>query len=391
MSPDHAAILAVPIQLTTMVIEGMVGSARGRPVYGYHQTFNNLAVMFGVTAMVAVTGLIPFLGYELIARSWGLALAWDAGNPLHWAVVFAITDFAYYVRHRMAHRVALLWVIHAVHHQSREYNLSVATRVGWFPDAIVIGWPIALTGAPLEMVFPCWLAGNLYQYFQHTEQIGKLGFVDRILVTPSNHRAHHGSNPVYIDCNYGSFLLIWDRLFGSWVPEEEPVRYGVLSDLSTYDASENNFEPMRMLWRKVRAQPDLWTAAQVIVRPPGWQPGSGAVLPVMVEVEAPARGPTNIQVQASAALMLVLGGSLAAWLSLHAGQWRFIERIPWLIGVGLALAIAGVMLDARYVEPVPAPTWTGTVRAWVSAALLTLAGPEAQGPLKKLGRWLEPG
>jgi sterol desaturase/sphingolipid hydroxylase (fatty acid hydroxylase superfamily) len=161
LAPDQIAVMTMPLFLSGMAAEEIVARWRHRSVYGMRQTLNNLSVAFGSRAILAATGLVPLLGYDAIRSVSPLAGVWTNGVAT-WIVGFFAMDLAFYVRHRLAHRVALLWCVHAVHHQSREYNLSVATRLGWFQDAIVIAWPLAALGLPLHVAFTWWLAGNSY-------------------------------------------------------------------------------------------------------------------------------------------------------------------------------------------------------------------------------------
>ena len=135
-----------------------------------------------------------------------------------WVVGMLGVDLAYYAFHRFSHRVNLGWASHVVHHQSEEYNLCVALRQPWF--ARTIGWvfylPLAVIGIPLEVYVTAYALNLVYQFWIHTEVIDRLGPLELVLNTPSHHRVHHGTNPIYVDRNYGGILIIWDRLFGTF-------------------------------------------------------------------------------------------------------------------------------------------------------------------------------
>jgi alkylglycerol monooxygenase len=197
-------------------------------------------------------------------------------NPLVWISALLLYDFCYYWLHRMGHEVNLLWAAHVVHHQSEEYNLSTALRQTG--SGSLFGWifylPMAILGYPLEVFVVVGLIDLLYQFWVHTEQIGRLGWFDRVFVSPSNHRVHHGVNDLYLDKNYGGILILWDRLFGTFVEENrtEAVVYGTRNPLRSWNPLWANLEVYHSMaavaWRTTRWQDKLriWFAQ------PGWRP-----------------------------------------------------------------------------------------------------------------------
>lgn len=390
MNANHLSVLATPILLSLMVAENFVRKAQGRAPYSQRQTLNNLGVFSGWRVLIASLGLVPLWGYESL---FGPLAPWrlDPGHVGTWVLGFFAVDFVFWARHLGAHRVSVLWTMHAVHHQSREYNLSAAARLSWFSDTVLVGIPLALAGIPLEVTTVWYVASNVWQLFQHTEVVGRLGVFDRWLVTPSNHRVHHGCNPRYLDRNFGNVLLVWDRLFGTFAAEEEPVRYGVLTGLRTYDATENNLEPIRALVARMRGASTLWAGLQVPFRPPGWVPETGAEAAVMVDDPEPQRAvvlPQWVRHVSTALISVALAVALV--VTWHAETWNAAVRVPIALAVLLGVAVAGVVLDARPIEPVAADTPWGRFRARLSAALLTLAGREARGPIHWLGLWVGP-
>ena len=189
-------------------------------------------------------------------------------------------DFCYYWLHRAGHRVAVLWAAHAVHHQSEDYNLSTALRQT--SSGFLLGWlfylPMAVLGVPPLVFGVVALIDLLYQYWVHTQQIGRLGWFDRWFCSPSNHRVHHAVNDRYLDSNYGGILIVWDRLFGSFVEEDdaEPCVYGTRAPLRSWNPLWANLQVYRDLAR------DSWRARswadklRVWLKPPGWRPADVA-------------------------------------------------------------------------------------------------------------------
>jgi sterol desaturase/sphingolipid hydroxylase (fatty acid hydroxylase superfamily) len=164
-------------------------------------------------------------------------------NLLTWILAFFAADLTYYWMHRIEHEQRILWALHSVHHSSKDYNLSVSFRLSIIEG--LIEWifliPMILIGfSPFQAIVGLILVAQ-FQTWIHTERIGKLGWLDKVFNTPSVHRVHHGSNKKYLDKNYGGFLIIWDRIFGTYQKEEEKVIYGLTKDINTNNALLINF------------------------------------------------------------------------------------------------------------------------------------------------------
>jgi sterol desaturase/sphingolipid hydroxylase (fatty acid hydroxylase superfamily) len=193
-----------------------------------------------------------------------------------WVVIFFAEDLAYYWFHRSHHEVRILWAAHVVHHSSQRYNFSTALRQTWTPFGGLPFWaPLALLGVPPWAIFLEQSISLLYQFFLHTERVGKLWRpVELVMNTPSHHRVHHGMNSAYLDRNYGGILVVWDRLFRSFEPEGERVVYGLTKQLRTYNPLVVATHEYTSIWRDVRharTWRDRWSH---VVRGPGWQPGT---------------------------------------------------------------------------------------------------------------------
>ncbi len=186
-----------------------------------------------------VVGGLPFAVLKALVLGGVFALAWRVAPirlPLDdwrtWAAGFVAVEFAYYWFHRASHRVRWLWASHAVHHSAEQMTLLSSFRLGWtslFSAGWVVYVPLVLAGFDPGLVVGL-LALNLrYQFFLHTEAVGRLGPLEWVLNTPAHHRLHHASNPAYLDRNYGGVLIIFDRLFGTLGTEraDEPIRYGL--------------------------------------------------------------------------------------------------------------------------------------------------------------------
>jgi sterol desaturase/sphingolipid hydroxylase (fatty acid hydroxylase superfamily) len=191
-----------------------------------------------------------------------------------WVVLFLADDLAYYWFHRISHVCRVFWASHIVHHSSQHFNLSTALRQTWVPMTYLPFWlPLLLVGFPPWMVLLAQSWSLIYQFGLHTERIGRLPRpIEFIFNTPSHHRVHHGANEQYLDRNYGGILIIWDRVFGSFIREEERVRYGLTKNITTFNPVKVAFGEYGALWRDIRAADGVKDKLQVALRGPGWLP-----------------------------------------------------------------------------------------------------------------------
>ncbi len=267
--------LASPVFFLLIGIELVVVRLRRRPGYRLNDALNSISL--GILSQV--TGVFtPLLRIGLYAWSVEHLALWQLA-PSHWWVWLSglvLYDLCYYWLHRLGHEVNILWAAHVVHHQSEQYNLSTALRQT--SSGVLLGWifylPMAVLGYPVEVFAVVLLIDLLYQFWIHTEEIGRLGWFDRVFASPSNHRVHHAVNARYLDRNYGGILILWDRLFGSFQPEleEERPRYGTRAPLESWNPLYANVEvywtTAQDAWR-ARAWRDklvIWFAR------PGWRP-----------------------------------------------------------------------------------------------------------------------
>ena len=204
-----------------------------------------MSVVFGAVFGL-MTGAIYLYLYDLAPYKFPASAWWT------WALLFLIDDLAYYIFHRVSHESRLFWNFHVVHHSSEQYNLSVAVRQSWFSG--ILHWifyaPIMLLGFAPWMFVTMHGLNLIYQFWIHTKTISRLGPLEYILNTPSHHRVHHGVNEQYLDRNYAGVLIIWDKLFGSFIAETETPRYGIIKPLKSYNP----------LWINVHGWVETWHA-----------------------------------------------------------------------------------------------------------------------------------
>ncbi len=266
--------LAIPFFILAMLLEFLFGVVRKRQTYRLNDTVNSLQM--GVLSRLV--GVLR-LGFSAVVFTWLMSLfgitQWSAEHWWQWALAFIGYDFCYYWKHRFGHQWRLMWSSHAAHHQSEEYNLSTALRqTGTDYIGFVFYLPMYLLGTPVEVIVSVGSLNLVYQFWVHTEHVGRLGIFDYILVTPSNHRVHHAKNPSYIDKNYGGVFVLWDRLFGTFADErqEEPCRYGITHQLGSWNPIWANFHvwwDTLMLSIRARRWRDKWL---VWFKGPAWRP-----------------------------------------------------------------------------------------------------------------------
>ena len=270
-----AIAFATPVFFLLIALELLVARARGMSgAYRLNDAINSLSL--GVMSQVVglFVRVFNYGVYALVFEHVALGTWPDAW----WAWVLAIVfyDFCYYWNHRLGHESAVFWASHVVHHQSQRYNLSTALRQT--SSGAFLGWifylPMAVAGVPPAMFAVAAIVDLLYQYWIHTEVIGKLGWFDRWFGSPSNHRVHHAVNDRYIDRNYGGITMLWDRLFGTFVEEREKCVYGTRAPLDSWDPLWANFEVYADLARKSWQAPRLRDKLALWLMPPGWQPAA---------------------------------------------------------------------------------------------------------------------
>jgi sterol desaturase/sphingolipid hydroxylase (fatty acid hydroxylase superfamily) len=197
-------------------------------------------------------------------------------NSVWWAlpVALLVSDFCYYWYHRLGHEIRFLWGIHSIHHSSEDYNLSTAVRLSWLENSIrwVFWIPLPLLGFSPAFSLTAYLIIRLYQVWLHMKYVDKVPLIEGIMTTPSHHRVHHGTNPQYIDTNYAGCLVIWDKLFGTYVQEEEQVVYGILKPISSYNPVVINFQEFKALLSDVWHEPSWKNKFLYLIKKPGWHP-----------------------------------------------------------------------------------------------------------------------
>ncbi len=377
-------VFAFPVFLLLIALElwwdrrqvrlAAASGAAAKSSYGLSDTLASLSM--GMLSQV--TGVFgKFIGIAIYAALFGSVALWpqaDLWNHWYgWVLALVLYDFCYYWLHRAGHEVALLWAAHAAHHQSQHYNLSTALRQT--STGALLGWlfylPMAVLGVPPLLFGIVALVDLLYQFWVHTEHVGRLGWFDRVFCSPSNHRVHHAINDGYVDRNYGGIWVVWDRMFGTFEPEVQPCVYGTRTPLNSWDPIWANVAVYAELWRRSLDTPQWGDKLRVWLKPPGWLPeSSGAIGATQAQAfdlaqvrtyAPPLQGAQMVYAAAQNLLLTALGAwylwnvdalalPLAALgaVSMALGLWtlgRYLQQqLAWWSTLGLqALAVAAVL------------------------------------------------
>ncbi len=257
----------------------LIGKRAGREPYDWRAFWTTLRINLWRVAVEAIPmgavmgAALPFGAWMYEQRLWTVPMDTWWG----WVAMFFCTEFFYYWLHRSGHRIRWYWASHAIHHTGNQYNLAAAFRqsiTGKISGGFVFFAPQCLLGFSPDAVLISYGLNLVYQFWIHTDLLSKLGWMEGIFNTPSAHRVHHAANVEYLDCNYGGTIMLFDRLFGTYVEEKDgvPIRYGLVKPLTTYSAIQIClFEWGNILHDVLRAR-SLRDALGYLFGPPGWAP-----------------------------------------------------------------------------------------------------------------------
>ncbi|MCA9410748.1 MAG: sterol desaturase family protein [Candidatus Omnitrophica bacterium] len=282
-------LLAIPYFYGLIGLEILYAKWKGRKVYRLNDSITdiNMGILdrtLDIFAKVAVIG-----AYILCYESFHF-LEIGLNSPVAWIVAFVLVDFCFYWSHRMCHTINFLWACHVVHHSSEEMNLTVALRQS--ATESLFTWtfylPLAFIGFPWPMWVICYQINLLYQFWVHTQMVGKLGPVEWIMNTPSHHRVHHGADEKYIDKNHAGVFIIWDRMFGTFQEEEEDPTYGIVTPLRSWNPVWGHLHYWVRLFNLSRSAKRLKEKVLVWVKSPPWLPEGVEPTPPERTVRYPA-------------------------------------------------------------------------------------------------------
>jgi sterol desaturase/sphingolipid hydroxylase (fatty acid hydroxylase superfamily) len=262
--------IGAPIVFAMILLEVIFSATNNKNLYKKDDTLCTAGLLTGNIMMVfALKGITLALHFYLfqfklfnlpeLVPTWAL-----------WVLTFIVIDLVFYIYHRISHRVNFLWAIHMSHHSSEEMNFAVSFRQAWFGPVSKLPFfmIMPLIGFDPTIIAVAGVISTLWGIVGHTQIIGKLGPLELIFNTPSHHRVHHGSNSQYIDKNYGNLLIIWDRIFGTFEPEKEPVKYGLVRNVNTFNPTKITFMGWHQIYKNIKNASSLNQALYFLFGPP---------------------------------------------------------------------------------------------------------------------------
>ena len=394
--PPNPIALAIPFFFALIGVELVVARAMGLRPYRFNDAIVDLSCGITQTVTKVFLGVVALLPYVWVHEHLRVVTLADGAWSTH-LFAFLGVDLAYYAWHRWTHQTNLGWTTHVVHHQSEDYNLAVALRQS--VTSPLSSWPfflpLAALGVSPIVAFTHVALNTLYQFWIHTETIGKLGPLEWVLNTPSHHRVHHAINPEYVDRNYAGVLIVWDRLLGTFEPEvAEPV-YGTVEPMRSFNPLWANVWYLSLLARDTAAARTWSERAKVWLGPPGYRPEGLPPHPrprPITRAEVAKYDPSGppglapyvlvhfVPVAIATTAMLLFEHGHTGWLAVTMAlvlatvtAWGgFFERKAWalpleiarLVAAGIALTVALLGTPSAWVL---APSWlfVGASLAWV--------------------------
>lgn len=332
-------ILSIPIFFILIGIEVGYDYFKNKNIYRLSDAITNISCgiveqLTGVFAKVFTVAAYHFVFIHFAI--------FEFQPTWYWILIcFLGVDLCYYWAHRMSHEVNLFWLGHVVHHQSEDYNLSVALRQSVFQKMFTFYFyfPLAIIGFDTEWFLLISAFNLLYQFWIHTEVIDKMPkWFSFVFNTPSHHRVHHGVNPKYIDRNHAGSLIIWDRIFGTFQEEEERPIYGITSPVNSWNPVMANIQPFVILFKELKTIPGFWNKLKFTFAKPGWYPKEMGGYKPAPEVDRDAYRKFNVEVSSTlnfylfAQYIIVLGATAYFLFTLTA------------FGLPLQLLIAGLII-----------------------------------------------
>ena len=270
LTVNEVYAVGAPIVLAMILFEVLFSSASNKNLYKKEDTLCTIGLLSGNILMVfALKGItlafhfylfqFKFFDLSTLMPIWAL-----------WILTFVMIDLVFYFYHRISHRVNFLWAIHMSHHSSEEMNFAVSFRQAWFGPISKLPFfmILPLIGFDPTLIAVAGVISTLWGIVGHTQIIGKLGPLEWVFNTPSHHRVHHGSNNQYIDKNYGNLLIVWDRMFGTFEPEVEPVKFGLVNNVNTFNPTKITFMGWADIFKNIKNATNMNEAIYFLIGPP---------------------------------------------------------------------------------------------------------------------------
>ena len=354
-------VLSIPLFFILIGIELIIERFTHQKLYRLPDAIANMSC--GITQQLSglFLKIVSVGAYQFVFEKFAL-LSLDNTAWWYWASLFLLVDLGYYWAHRMSHEINLFWGGHVVHHQSEDYNLSVALR----QSSLQVVWtfafylPLAVAGyKTFDFVLMSSL-NTLYQFWIHTETIKKMGWFEYLFNTPSHHRVHHGRNPKYIDKNHAGTLIIWDKLFGTFQREEEHPTYGITKPVRSWNAVWANMSHYADMMHDLKRIPSWNDRVKYLFKKPGWLPPSlgGYQAPPEVDAVSYKKYETTstlwLNLYVLFQYVLCLAGT--AWFLFKENDFSLLQKVFMTALISWAVVNCGVLFEQR--RWVIAAEWT---------------------------------
>jgi alkylglycerol monooxygenase len=344
-------VLSIPVFFILIGLELVVERLSHRKLYRLPDAIANLSC--GITSQLSGLFMRVFaIGvYEFVYSNFAL-FTLDK-NMLYWLGLFLLTDLTYYWAHRMSHEVNLFWGGHVVHHQSEEYNLSVALRQSSFQIVWTFAFslPIAMLGFNTLDFALISALNTLYQFWIHTETINKMGWLEHVFNTPSHHRVHHGRNPKYIDKNHAGSLIIWDKMFGTFQAEEERPIYGITKPIKSWNAVWANFSHYSEMGNDLKRIPVFADKVKYLFKKPGWLPdylgGYRAAPDIDVNQYKKYDTPAPVLISYYVLFQYIICLACTGLFLFQQGQYSLAEKSVVAIFISIWVVNSGVLFEKK--------------------------------------------
>ncbi|NIB40149.1 sterol desaturase family protein [Pseudomaricurvus alkylphenolicus] len=379
---DLILMAAIPGFLLLMALELWWDRRRGLGLYRLNDAFGSLTLgMMSRTTKLMLLSLGALFMDRVLPEA--RLMQWPAGSVWTWVFTFVAYDFLYYWYHRMGHTINILWAGHSIHHQSEDYNLSTALRQ---TSTGIWDWvfyaPLLVLGVPVDVFLACAALNLIYQFWVHTQVVDKLGWMEWVMVTPSNHRVHHGQNPEYIDKNHGGVFIVWDRMFGSFQPELEGVEiiYGVSRPLRSLNPVRANLQVWASLAADAWHTRSWWDKLRIWFMPTGWRPADVVDAYPIASSDLQAfekfDPPCDVKTRFYTLFQLAAGVPLLVYFMLHFDGLSYGMLLLGFAMVTLPLVTTSWMLEGRgrfWEWRRLLGCWVGFVLAWPTLASSSVA------------------
>ncbi len=262
--------IGLPIIYGMIALEAAFSALTNKSFYRLNDTLCTAGLLIGNILIGSAAKGLSFAIHIFLYQFRVIDLANLIPLWLMWVLAFVLIDLVFYIYHRLSHRVRLLWAIHMSHHSSEEMNFAVSLRQAWFAPLSKLPFfaVLPLLGMDPTIVVIAGVISTLWGVVGHTQIVDKLGPLELIFNTPSHHRVHHGANKEYIDKNYGNLFIIWDKMFGTFEPEQAPVKYGLVNNVNTFNPVKITFMGWGAILRDIRKAKSAKEALFLIFGPP---------------------------------------------------------------------------------------------------------------------------